>query len=97
MVPIILIRGGMVLTDFLPLLNSFLHIQTIAVYIDLRRNLIDFLSPGSYRTLECRRSTHSDIHPGTFPEAKVDLPASEHLNGSSRTMIPGQLLAEVFS
>ena len=97
MVPILLIQGGIVLADSFPLANSFLRIQPTAVYIDLCRNLIEFLSPGFYRTLECRRSMHSDMHPDTFPEAKEDLPASEHLKGSSRTMIPGQLLAKVFS
>ena len=97
MVPILLMQGGIVLTESFPLSNSFPHIWPIAVYIVLRRNLIEYLSRGFDRTLECKRSTHPDIHSGTFPEAKVDLPALEHLKGSSRTMTPGQLLAEVFS
>jgi hypothetical protein len=97
MVPILLMLGGIVLMDFFPFSNSFPHIQTSAVYIDLCRNLIEFLSRGFYRTLECRRSKHPDIHSSTFPEAKVDLPALEHLKGSSLTMTSAQLLAEVFS
>jgi hypothetical protein len=97
MVPILLMQGGIVSMDFFPFSNSFLRIQPTAVYIDLRRNLIEFLSPGFYRTLECRRSMYSDMHPGTFPEAKEDLPASEHPQGSSRRMTAALVLAEVFS
>jgi hypothetical protein len=97
MVPIFLIQGGIVLTDFFSFSNSFLRIQPIAVCIELCRNLIESLSREFCHTLECRRSIHSGIHSGTFPEAKVDLPALGHLTGSSRTTIPRQLLAEVFS